>query len=246
MKAIILAAGRGSRMKSLTDSRPKCMVNFQGRALIDWQTNAMYQSGITEIAVVTGYQRDVLIKYVKMEKEFYNPNWAETNMVYSLACAREWLEKDECLVSYSDIFYEADAIKSLMLCDKDIALTYDVNWLKQWSARFNNPLTDAETFELSEDGYVIEIGKRAITLDQIQGQYMGLLKFTPKGWFNFEGAINSISSDEARKVDMTSSLQRLIQIKNKSVFSVPYSGLWGEIDSESDLIAHQLNLYSDK
>ena len=170
MKAIVLAAGRGSRMKSLTDDAPKCLVRFEGRALLDWQIQAISQSGIDEIAIVTGYQRTALINHLNPHKEFYNSEWADTNMVYSLACAREWLVKDECIVSYSDILYDASAIESLTRCSNDIAITYDANWLKQWSARFNNPLIDAETFKVSDDGYVIEIGKTAHSLDEIQGQ----------------------------------------------------------------------------
>jgi choline kinase len=239
MKAIILAAGRGSRMKSLTDDSPKCLVHFQGRALLDWQIQAIRQSGINEIAVVTGYQRTALMNYINPEKEFYNSDWADTNMVYSLACAREWLVKYDCIVSYSDIFYETDAVKSLIRCSNDIAVTYDVNWLQQWSARFNNPLVDAETFKVSEDGYVAEIGKTALSLDQIQGQYMGLLKFTPNGWLRLEGAIDFLSAGDFKRVDMTSSLQKVVEGDKKSIFAVPYAGLWGEVDTENDLQVHQ-------
>ena len=112
MKAIILAAGRGSRMKNLTDERPKCMVELHGKSLLEWQLQALREAGVDDIAIVTGYKREMFSQW-KL-KEFHNPRWAETNMVSSLACAYEWLEAEPCIVSYSDIFYDATAVTSLM------------------------------------------------------------------------------------------------------------------------------------
>ena len=56
MNAIILAAGRGSRMKNLTSDKPKCLVQLNGKTLIQWQLDALNQAGISNIAVVTGYR----------------------------------------------------------------------------------------------------------------------------------------------------------------------------------------------
>ena len=112
MKAIILAAGRGTRMKELTDDRPKCLVKLRGRALLDLQLEALREAGIEKIAVVTGYRREMLAS--RGLTEFYNSRWAETNMVSSLACAEDWLKLEPCIVSYSDIFYDSYAVKSLM------------------------------------------------------------------------------------------------------------------------------------
>ena len=67
MKAIILAAGRGSRMKLLTDETPKCLIKLRGKSLLDWQLSALRAAGITDIAIVTGYRRDLLAKYNLVE-----------------------------------------------------------------------------------------------------------------------------------------------------------------------------------
>ena len=95
MKALILAAGRGSRMKNLTDDKPKCLIEFRGRPLLDWQLDAIHEAGINDIAIVTGYKREMLIG--RGLKEFNNPRWNETNMVFSLACAEEWLIDESCI-----------------------------------------------------------------------------------------------------------------------------------------------------
>ena len=60
MKAIILAAGRGSRMKHLTDEKPKCLAKLGGKLLIEWQLEALSAAGINEIAIVTGYKKELL------------------------------------------------------------------------------------------------------------------------------------------------------------------------------------------
>ncbi len=91
MRAIILAAGRGSRMQHLTEDRPKCLVELHGRPLLQWQRDALGEAGIEDVAVVTGYLREQLAD--KGLHEFNNPIWDRTNMVASLACAADWLEQ---------------------------------------------------------------------------------------------------------------------------------------------------------
>ena len=155
MKAIILAAGRGSRMGGLTDTQPKGLVSLRGKPLLEWQLASLRAAGIHEIALVTGYRHEALSPYgLPM---FHNPDWRRTNMVTSLACAREWLQAEACIVSYSDIFYEANAVRKLMDSDAALALTYDPDWLRLWQARFDCPLSDAETFRVSDGGRLLKL-----------------------------------------------------------------------------------------
>ena len=72
-KGIILAAGRGSRMKDLTTAKPKALLTFKGLPLIDHQINAFKKSGIDDIAIVTGYKRNLFEKYNL--RKFHNRNW---------------------------------------------------------------------------------------------------------------------------------------------------------------------------
>ncbi len=238
MKAIILAAGRGSRMGNLTDIRPKCMVEFKGRPLIEWQIEAIKSAGINEVAIVTGYRREMISMYGSVE--FHNPQWSETNMVASLACASEWLDNEPCIVSYSDIFYLPEAISLLMHADCDLAITYDRNWLDLWRRRFDDPLSDAETFRLNEAGYLLEIGSKPITVDEIQGQYMGLLRISPNGWLEICNVLSSLPDKERSQQHLTGVLQLVTTAGKIAVKAILYEGEWGEIDSQSDL-----KIYSD-
>lgn len=233
MKAIILAAGRGSRMKTLTEDQPKCLVKVRGKTLLEWQLDALRAAGIDEIGIVTGYKRELLAN--RGLQEFYNSRWAETNMVSSLACAEEWLVSGACIVSYSDIFYVSEGVRSLMISDAAIGITYDPNWLALWSSRFDDPLSDAETFQLSARGHLLEIGSKPKTVDEVQGQYMGLLRFAPKGWEEVKRIRSELTPEICDSSHMTGTLQRVIAAGRIPVMAIAYQGSWGEVDSADDL-----------
>ena len=239
MKAIILAAGRGSRMKDLTEERPKCLVELRGKALLDWQLEALRAAGVKEIAIVTGYKRELLANRGLVE--FHNARWAETNMVSSLACAQEWLQAEPCIVSYSDIFYSPVAVQSLMTSTASLAVTYDPNWLELWTQRFGDPLLDAETFRLTPEYTLAEIGNKPTSVDEVQGQYMGLLRFTPEGWAEVLRIRSGLTSEQCDKMHMTGTLQKVIDARRIAVAAVPYADEWGEVDSSEDLLHSEKN-----
>jgi choline kinase len=182
MKAVILSAGRGSRMKDLTLERPKCLVELRGKALLDWQLQALRGAGIAEIAIVTGYKRELLANRGLVE--FHNARWAETNMVSSLACAQDWLKAEPCIVTYSDIFYSSAAVRSLMTSAAPLALTYDPNWLELWTRRFADPLLDAETFRLTPKHTLSEIGGKPTPWIKCRGSTWGCCASRLKGGLN--------------------------------------------------------------
>lgn len=232
MKGVVLAAGRGSRLGTLTDDRPKCLVELAGQPLLTWQRDALAAGGAGETAVVVGYRADLLSR--QGLPTFVAPRWEQTNMVVSLCAAASWLRTEPCVVSYGDIVFEPAAVRSLVAADGDLAITYDPRWHDLWSRRFDDPLDDAETFVLAEDGSVARIGGRAATVAEIQGQYMGLLRFTPASWAAVEATLDALSASQRDRLDMTGLLQLLIHSGHR-VEAVPYRGAWGEVDHESDL-----------
>lgn len=241
MRAIILAAGRGSRMRNATEDKPKCLVELAGKPLLEWQLEALKGGGIEEIGLVRGYLAEKL--NLNGLKYFENKKWSTTNMVASLKCAREWLEKDTCIISYSDIVYPADTIAKLSTGKGNIVITYDTEWLKLWSARFQDPLLDAETFRVDSKGRLLEIGSRAKTVDEIGGQYMGLLKITPSGWRSIERYLSGLTEEETSKMDVTTMLSRLID-KYVEINTVPIKGRWFEVDNENDLRLCESSVHS--
>ncbi len=230
-KAIILAAGRGSRMKHLTDDKPKCLNELHGKPLLQYQLDALRGAGISEIGIVSGYQREKLQSFGLYE--FFNERWAQTNMVSSLECAASWLGSDTVIVSYSDIFYDVSAITALLNCQAQLAVAYDPQWLSQWQGRFADPLSDAETFRIDANQRLLEIGNKPHAISEVQGQYMGLLKFTPQAWKQVCLLRASLTAEQQDRMHMTGTLQLLLS--DFTVTAVPYSGQWGEIDSETDM-----------
>ena len=232
-KAIILAAGRGSRMTDLTDNKPKCLIEFRGRSLLEWQLAALRGAGISQISVVTGYMRETVP--LQGLKEFQNERWAQTNMVSSLECAEEWLSSERCIVSYSDIYYSDSSIRPLLQDTTPLAIAYDPNWLDQWSRRFAKPLDDAETFILDQEGMVLEIGGKAETIDEIQGQYMGLLSFRPEGWAKFKKMRTEMDDFEIDQMHLTGAISRLVSLGYCQVRAVTVEDEWLELDTQEDI-----------
>ncbi len=232
--AIILAAGRGSRLGGLTTERPKCLVPVLGRPLLDWQADALKAAGIDTLGIVRGYQAPLLER--PSVTLFDNPRWAETNMVRSLMCASAWLRQFPCIVSYADLIYMDTTVRQLGEADADLAITFDRNWQAQWEARFGDPLVDAETFAIDERNRVTDIGRKPTHLGEINGQFMGLLRFTPHGWSAVESLIGQLDPALVDRLDMTSLLGRLIQ-QGTPIQGVGITDSWFEVDSETDLIA---------
>lgn len=181
--------------------------------------------------MVGGYQRQLLAggDYTLLE----NPDWERTNMVATLRCAAELLRREATLVSYSDIVYRAGHVRALAASTANIAITYDRNWRPLWEARFENPLADAETFGQSE-GWLTHIGQRATSLDEIPGQYMGLLRFSPEGWSRAEAWLAAQPEERQQRIDMTSLIQGLLSA-GIPVACVPVEGGWCEVDCETDV-----------
>jgi choline kinase len=232
MKAIILAAGRGSRMETLTDNAPKCLLLINGVSLLERQINAMKNVGINDISVVTGYKSEALKPYGL--KEIFNKEWEVTNMVTSLSLADDLLSSDDCIISYSDIFYDSSALSLLIDAKSNISITYDPNWRQLWETRFNNPLIDAETFKLDADGKLIEIGGIASDYSEIDGQYMRLLKFSPSGWLTVKNIMSNNKNGFKSNISMTQLLQLIINSGLENIEVIKYEGSWGEIDSVKD------------
>jgi len=231
MKAIILAAGRGSRMGELTQDSHKCKSILHGKPLLTWQIEALKGAGINDIAIVRGYLADKL--NVHGVSFFENTYWNKSNMVYSLIQADTWLRSGECIVSYSDIVYQSETIVKLRDSSADIAITYDPFWRSLWELRFDNPLDDAETFRV-DNNFVLEIGKRAQTLSEIQGQFMGLIKISSPGWKKISDYLDTLPVHIIQSLDMTGLLSRLIST-GIAIEAVNISEPWAEVDTESDL-----------
>jgi choline kinase len=232
MRALILAAGRGSRLGLHTEDRPKCLVELADKPLIRRQIEALRGGGVSTVGIVRGYLADRI--NIEDVTYFENPRWAETNMVMSLAAAAPWLRSGPVVASYADIFYGRDVVRDLAASPGDLVVAYDRGWRSLWTRRFVDPLSDAETFRTDAEGNLIDIGRRTAQIDDIQGQYMGLLKFTPQAWSAVEAVLAARDAKTRDAMDMTTLLRALLD-SGFPIRTVAIAGPWGEIDRSSDL-----------
>lgn len=243
MKAVILAAGRGSRMAGLTDDRPKCLTELGGKPLLFWQLLALREANIKDVAVVTGYRADDIASLTNKAPVPFtvlsNPQWAETNMLSTLFCAEEWARGDDCIVSYSDIVYPAEHVRALDADQAPIVITYDGLWEQLWKLRQEDPLIDAETFR-EENGRLLEIGGTPKTLSDVKGQYMGLIRIAPEGWQIFSRQ-RGVLGEQLNKTDMTSFFRRLLAA-DVPIGAVRVEGRWCEVDSGKDVDLYEAAL----
>jgi len=239
LKVIILAAGEGTRLRPYTLDRPKCMVEIDGVSLIDRQLEVLKSEGIDDIVIIGGYKSEMLKRGdIKLK---VNARYFETNMVWTLFSAEEELEGD-IIVSYGDIVYSKNILKALIKSKADIAVTIDMKWEGYWRERNENPLDDAETLKLRKDGTISEIGQKPSSLEEIEGQYMGLMKFSSEGVRQIKSAFHSalesgkLLGKEVENSYMTDLLQSIVNIGGK-VASVQIDEDWVEVDTVEDLHA---------
>lgn len=251
MKVIILAAGQGTRLRPLTDDRPKCMVEVNGKSILERQLTVMHDCGIRDedITIVAGYKGEVLWDIFRDTQMniVINDNYENTNMVCSLMCAREIMEQyEDILLSYGDIIYNEKVLRSILQSEEKASVIVDDGWYSYWSERCENPLDDAETLMFDKDDYLTEIGQKTMDLGKIQSQYIGLMRFKGEG---LEAVLHLAAEAEERsrkgvplwrttrtyqKMYMTDLLQGLIDEGNK-LKAVHINRGWFEIDDCEDL-----------
>ncbi len=241
MKGIILAAGQGNRMGSKTTNQPKCMLNYNNKSLIKNIIEKMNSCNINDIVVVNGYKSQVLEKHLKdNEVKFVtNSNFKNTNMVNTLFCAENEMN-DDLIVSYSDIIYKKNILKNLIQNQNDIAVTVDKNWYDLWKIRMDNPLQDAETMKIDKNGDILELGKKPNNYEQINGQYIGLIKISKNILTNLKNYYHELDKNKFydgeifNNMYMTSFIQLIINNLSK-VNAELISGGWLEFDTKNDI-----------
>lgn len=258
MKVIILAAGQGTRLRPLTDDRPKCMVEVNGRSIIERQLDTIRACGIQEqdITIICGYCNDVLKnRFADTRLRFIvNEQYDSTNMVCSLMCARSLMKTEEdIIISYGDIIYGEDVFQKILAAEDDMSVIVDDGWYEYWSERCENPLDDAETLMFDAENFLTEIGQKTTELAKVQSQYIGLMRFRGEGLkkmldLSAEAKRRSESGEglwrttrNYTKMYMTDLLQGLIDEGNK-LRAVHIQRGWFEIDDCEDLKVVEVKL----
>ena len=175
---IIIAAGLGSRLKKYTDNLPKCMLDFAGKTLLQRQIEAFKINGLNKISVIRGFKKEK-INYPDLTY-FENKEYKNNNILNSMMYAEEALN-GHVIVSYSDILFEKEVVKRLMKSEHDISIVVDIDWRGYYINRKDHPINEAENVIFDANNNVVEIGKILTGKHDVHGEFIGMLKLSPRG-----------------------------------------------------------------
>ena len=230
MILIILASGSGKRLKNKTKKIPKCLVEVNGKPIIEYMQK--FINCFDKIFVIAGYKSDRVKKFFnnKKVKVIYNNKYDSTNMVHSLFCASKYV-KEDVVVSYSDIIFDYSIFYSLKR-EKFNSIPVNINWLKLWKKRM--PISkikkDAENL-ISKGNKLISIGEK-ITNKYPKYQFMGLMKIIYKDFFLMKKYYDKINN---KKIDFTSFINLMLRDKKINIRCLTTNKFWLEIDNLNDL-----------
>jgi choline kinase len=227
----ILCAGGGTRLRNVNKYYPKSLVPLGNSNLLKHHIKNCENLNLKNVTILTGHKKRFFNKYPY--SKIHNKIWSKTNMFYTLSLCHSQLKLSDSIILYGDIAISQVDLSNLLASTADISLLYDLNWLKYWKKRMRKPQNDLESFKISGNE-VIEIGKKNPKLFEIEGQYIGAISLTAKGWtILYE---NWKMLPDKNRISFTQILNIVIRNKSTKIIGVPLIKPWIEIDSQIDLI----------
>lgn len=233
MKAIILAAGVGSRIRPLTDNCPKSLLKVDGKTILEMMISHLQDCGINEVVFVLGYLQDQIKDFVKinfpdLKTHFVlNERYAETNTGFSLMLTKDLINKSTFIKFDADVVFDKEILKKLIdskhancLCiDKDINL-------------------DAEEIKVivEDQNRVIKASKTVNPNDAI-GESIGIEKISGETVSLLFSELEIMMEDEQNHQEYYEAAYERLMEKNVPFYALDISGLkWTEIDTKEDFI----------
>jgi len=175
MNALILAAGRGTRIRSVHADRPKCLIPTIDRrtTILDHQIESLLDAGVARITLVVGYEWNQIFGHVqtryRSERDRFqfiiNPDYAQTNNIYSLWLARKAMNGDSFVCLNADVVYDARVLAPALESKTPITMIVDPEWRD-------------ETMKVIINGDRVTRMSKAIGRDQFSGTYIGITAFS--------------------------------------------------------------------
>lgn len=223
-QAIIVAAGVGSRLKPLTDDRPKGLIEVDGQSMISRSLQLMMERGINDIAVVVGYRREMIMEHLRdfPVTYFYNPFYKITNNMASLWFASTFI-KGDFIYSHSDIVYDASLLTMLAEDERENVLLVE------------KKDCGAEEMKVQvHDGRLVASSK-GIPLEKSFGEWTGLVKFSARFGERLMETIGRLLEENHLQDYDTLAFSNLAQ-QGERLYILPFENIpWLEIDTKEDL-----------
>lgn len=238
MELLILAAGRGSRLGSLTNSTPKGLIKINNQSIIERQIEIVKDElSIKNINIAVGYNYQKF-EQLKDVKKILISSWDKFNMVGTFLKVIELNQINktkDLLLTYGDIFLRKGFFDNTEFCNKkNLILPIIDDWKKQWKGRYTNPLSDLETLRYDKNNQLTEIGKKPIGFDEIMGQFTGIIYIPSNRMEDFIISCNQVYSSNVN-ADMTYLLSWMLSRKITIEISRVPNSKWFEIDTPRDL-----------
>ena len=229
-KAIILSAGQGSRLGHLTDDKPKCLIDFGGRTLLDRQLDTLAANGVERAVVVTGFRDDLVEEALAKRgggpdvRTVYNPFYKVADNLGSLFLARDELAA-ECLVWNGDTLV-SNALMGRVIANRQDGICVTID-------RKDGYDEDDMKVVVAPDGQLKAIGKRIAK--GVNGESIGLLAFRGDGAERFREAIEkAMRTSEGTTIWYLRVIHHLAE--NGEVWTLDIKGEeWGEVDFPPDV-----------
>lgn len=241
-RAIIVAAGMGRRLAPYTDDRPKCMVEINGRSILERQIEAYRMGGVEEICVVRGYRADDI--RIPGLRYFENPDFRTNNILASLMKAEDAMTGG-FYFSYSDIVFRPEVVTKLVSDESPSGLIVDRLWHEAYEGRDLHPVSEAELAEVDQSGAVRAVGKRVVPRERAHGEFIGLAKFSPQVADQIRTEYHRLESELGKdgpfgtaprfEVAYVSDMLNHLIALGERFGSVDIDGGWREIDTTQDL-----------
>jgi len=238
MKAVILAAGQGTRIRSVHGERPKCLIEVDNSTILDHQLEALCKAGVNEVAIVVGYEKEQIMNHVIKRQLnqgqrihfIENPAFAITNNIYSLWLALEWLRGDGFVVLNADVILDADILGAAVRANAPISMIVD-------------PLWRDETMKVIIHGKRVMQMSKKISREQFSGTYIGITIFSRAIQARFFDRISTMISAGRVNEFFNVAVQELVD-EGVHVGYTSTDGLaWAEIDDPTDLSFAQQNVF---
>ena len=226
MKAIIVAAGRSSRLYPLTSETPKSLLRIGETSMIERSVDLLNAAGISDIVVVVGFCHEKIRRQLRGRARFVlNPFYAETNNMGSLWLALPHVGGDDFVYLHADVVYHDDLLRRLLADD----LGAEIQLLTDFDS------VDAEAMKVRlRHGRFVESSK-AIPFDQAAGEWTGLARVAAGATAPLYECIEGLLAEQRLQDYDTAAFTRLAG--NGMRFGLtPTDGLpWCEIDTPADL-----------
>ncbi|MGA7290376.1 MAG: phosphocholine cytidylyltransferase family protein [Terriglobales bacterium] len=238
MKAVILAAGQGTRIRSVHGEHPKCLIEVDNTTILDHQLEALSMAGIDDVAIVVGYEKEQIIEHVKSRRSsvtqrvsfFENPAFAITNNIYSLWLALDWLRGESFIVLNADVVFDPEILSAAVRSSAPISMIVD-------------PLWRDETMKVIIRGdRVIQMSKK-IPREEFSGTYIGITVFSKAVQDNFFRRIIELISAGQVNEFFNVAVQKLANEGTRVGYTSTDGLVWAEIDDPLDLTFAQQNVF---